>query len=1098
MASKKKHLGERTTGERIKRSAPNKPKTPLIQPISLQTFSVVGIGASAGGLEAFRQLLEHLPTDTGMAFVFVQHLDPTHESILAELLSKATDMPVKQVKHGMRVESDSVYVIPPNTNMAIENGALLLSPREALRGQHRPIDYFLRSLAVEKRDRAVGVILSGTASDGTRGLEAINAEGGITIVQDEKSARYDGMPRSAIKAGCVDFVLAPERIAEELARLAQHHHLGAIEVARREELLRSYKESGVGAESLDEILWLAHELDGVDFGHYQTSVIQQSITRRMTLLKLDGLSAYADYLCDHKEEAEKLYQDTLAGMTGFFPDPATFDVLKEKVFPELVKKRAGDEPLRVWMVGCLTGEKAYSIAIAFLEFSENRGEHIPIQIFATDLNSGAIERARSGLYSPNIVNDVSPERLRRFFVNTRRGYQIIKQVRGMCVFARHNILTDPPFSRIDMVLCRDLLFRLTPAMRKKAIHTLHYSLKPSGFLLLGSSETVGLFTKLFKQEDEKRKIYSRIPGTSRMRFIFLPVAGPIEKGEVGRRAIRILEEVEVDSDTQPESNQAEAPKGGRGREGERGTASAKLSEAQLRRNLQATRKHLRTVIEQHETYAEELQSANAELQSSNEELQSVSEELETAKQELLLRNEQLKRDKVKLRLRTRLIESSVEPIYIWDFDKGIIEWNQGCERLYGYTRAEAVGRNDYELLRIVYSLPLEALNERLAARGEWTGELRQTTKDGREVIVESRKTLTETNGRRLALVTNRDITARKQAEDRLRESEERFRMLADSAPMPIWINGADAGCEFVNKAYLDFLGKTLAEVQGFGWQPHAHPDDRDRYTSSYLEAFNARAPFHCQARFLNSEGKYRWLNSVGLPRFSASGEFLGYAGASPDITEIKQAELNAQFINQLDLAFSRLADPDEIIQLTTSKLGEYLGVARCRVGEKIPALSLVVVHEEWEGWLHGATSTAGEYHIGDFAAPELQRALENGEVAIVNDVKTDPRTRDFATNYEPFGVGAFIVVPSLHDKQWETTLSVDQPQARDWRTEEAQLMRDVCVRLGLDLNQARTVEALRESEARARRTMADQMVAGVAECDAAGRFMLVNQRYCDT
>src|SRR5215475_12733376 len=403
MASKKKHLGERTTGERIKRSAPKKPKTLLTQLIPLQTVPVVGIGASAGGLEAFRQLLQNLPTDTGMAFVFVQHLDPTHESILAELLSKATDMPVKQVKHGMLVEPDCVYVIPRNTNMAIENGALRLSPREAPRGQHHPIDYFLRSLAVDKRDRAIGVILSGTASDGTRGLEAINAEGGITIAQDEKTARYDGMPHSAINAGCVDFVLAPERIAEELARLSQHYHGGAVEAARREELLRSYKESGVGAESLDEILLLAHELDGVDFSHYQPSVIQQSITRRMTLLKLDGLNAYADYLCDHNEEAEKLYQDTLTGETGFFRDPETFDALKEKVFPELVKKRAGDEPLRVWIVGCLNGEEAYSIAIALLEFTENRCEHIPIQIFATDLNSGAIEHARLGLYSPNTM-----------------------------------------------------------------------------------------------------------------------------------------------------------------------------------------------------------------------------------------------------------------------------------------------------------------------------------------------------------------------------------------------------------------------------------------------------------------------------------------------------------------------------------------------------------------------------------------------------------------------------------------------------------------------------------------------------------------------
>src|SRR5215510_14733672 len=254
MGTKKKHAKEGT-----ERSARRKPKTPLIQPVTPQSFSVVGIGASAGGLEAFKQLLAHLPNDTGVAFVFVQLLDPTRESILAELLSKATDMPVKEVKHGMRVEPNCVYVIPRNANMSLAQGALRLSPREETRGQHRPIDYFMRSLAEENGARAIGVILSGTASDGTLGLEAIKAEGGITIAQDEKTAKYNGMPRSAINAGCVDFVLPPERIAEALARLARHPHVGAIEAARREELLPPYGDSGADGDSLDEILWLAHE-----------------------------------------------------------------------------------------------------------------------------------------------------------------------------------------------------------------------------------------------------------------------------------------------------------------------------------------------------------------------------------------------------------------------------------------------------------------------------------------------------------------------------------------------------------------------------------------------------------------------------------------------------------------------------------------------------------------------------------------------------------------------------------------------------------------------------------------------------------------------
>jgi two-component system, chemotaxis family, CheB/CheR fusion protein len=670
MASKKKN-----SKRGIKRGAHNEPETFQSHPAQNRTFTVVGIGASAGGLEAFRQLLEHLPTDTGMAFVLVQHLDPKHESLLAELLSEATKMSVKKVKDGMRVEPDCVYVIPRNTNMAIENGALRLSPREAPRGKHRPIDHFLRSLALEKRDLAIGVILSGTDSDGTRGLEVIKVEGGITFAQDEKTAEYDGMPRSAINAGCVDFVLPPERIAEELARLARHSNDAAAGASRREDLLPLYGEIGAGADGLDEILWLAHEVGGVDISYYQPDIIRQSLTRRMSLLNLGGLNAYADHLCDHREEAEKLYLDVGAGVTGFFRDPEIFEALKEKVFPELVKQRAGDEPLRFWIVGCSTGEEAYSIAIAFLEFTENRGEHIPIKIFATDLDNEAITRARACLYSQSIVNDVSPERLRRFFVKTGRDYQISKQVRVMCVFARHNILTDPPFLHIDMVLCRDLLFRLTPAMRKKAIHMLHYSLKPSGLLLPGSSEAVGEFTNLFKLENEKRKIYSRMPGPSSIQFGFLSGADTMEIAELRRRAIQILEETDVDSAARREADQAETAKAGRGRVANHRPTSAKLSEAKSRRKLEDTREYLRLVIKKHEAYAEELESANEELQSSNEELRCVSEELETAKQELQLRNEQLIHDKEKLRLQTSLIESSVEPIYIWDFDKDIVEWN---------------------------------------------------------------------------------------------------------------------------------------------------------------------------------------------------------------------------------------------------------------------------------------------------------------------------------------------------------------------------------------------------------------------------------------
>ncbi|MGH9850237.1 MAG: chemotaxis protein CheB [Blastocatellia bacterium] len=552
-APPKKSATRKTSTGRTKRATRKEANATPVQPSQNQTFPVAGIGASAGGLEAFRRLLEHLPTDTGMAFVLVQHLDPAHESILAELLSKSTRMPVSEVADGLAVEPDHVYVIPRNTNMAIAQGALRLLPREATRGQHRPIDFFLRSLAEEQSNRAIGVILSGTASDGTLGLEAIKAEGGITFAQDEKSAKYDGMSRSAVAAGCVDFVLPPHRIAEELARLASHPYVGAAGAARLDELSPADEPEVGGGDSFNRILQLLRKATGVDFSHYKSNTVRRRIRRRMALHKLDELEDYAGYLRNHQEEVGNLYQDILIRVTSFFRDPETFEALKEEVFPGLVKQRASDEPLRVWVIGCSTGEEAYSIAIAFLEFAGDRAEHIPIQVFATDLNDAAIERARTGIYPPSLTNDVSPERLRRFFVKNDGGYQVSKPIRDMCVFARQNVVTDPPFSRIDLVSCRNLLIYLEPVLQKKVIPALHYALKPSGSLLLGASETVGSFTDLFKLEDRKHKLYSKKPGLSRMQFIYTPGAHSMEKVEADRKTVRAGEVVAIEFDAQREA-----------------------------------------------------------------------------------------------------------------------------------------------------------------------------------------------------------------------------------------------------------------------------------------------------------------------------------------------------------------------------------------------------------------------------------------------------------------------------------------------------------------------------------------------------------------
>jgi two-component system, chemotaxis family, CheB/CheR fusion protein len=472
-------------------------------------FPVVGVGASAGGLEAFTQMLGALPLDTGMAFVLVQHLAPTHASLLSEILARATEMPVMEVQDDRRVEPNRIYVLPPDRNMTISQGVLQLSPRKEARGQHRPIDLFFRSLAEDQKERAIGVVLSGTATDGTLGLAEIKAEGGITFAQDD-TAQQSSMPRSAVASGCVDFVLAPDGIAREIARIARHPQVALAAPPRRK--------APAGEPNPGTILETVRKVTGVDFTQYKASSLNRRINRRMVLHRMESLRDYGRFLQENPEEVEALFQDILINVTRFFRDPETFQALKATILPGLFDNRSLDEPLRVWVVGCSTGEEAYSLAITLAELAEARGSRLPIQVFATDLNGAGIEKARAGVYPKSIENDVSPERLRRFFAEVDGSYRISKSVRDMCVFARHNVLIDPPFSQIDLISCRNLLIYLEPVLQQKVVPLLHYALKPAGFLLLGSSETLGAYRDLFEAADAQHKCYSKKPSSRRAAF----------------------------------------------------------------------------------------------------------------------------------------------------------------------------------------------------------------------------------------------------------------------------------------------------------------------------------------------------------------------------------------------------------------------------------------------------------------------------------------------------------------------------------------------------------------------------------------------------
>src|SRR5579859_3533646 len=472
-------------------------------------FPIVGIGASAGGMEAFKELLSHLPAITGMAYVFVQHLAPTHESLLPELLARATKMPVSLIQEQMRVEPDHVYVIPPNVTMTLDSGVFCLSRRIQSEKPHLSIDAFFYSLAEQQQSQAIGVLLSGTGSDGTLGLEAIKEAGGMTFAQDEAQARYPQMPQSAIAAGGVDVTLPLEGIASELVRISRHPYLHTTDGKGLQE--GSVDES-LDMQALPHLFSFLQNKKGVDFSAYKPSMLTRRIQRRMTLQQMEPLSAYAASLPDRPTEVEALYQDLLIHVTSFFRDPLLFQTLTQRVFPHMVERHKPEEALRLWVAGCSTGEEVYSLAICLLEFLEEQNVKLPIQIFATDANETVLKRARTGIYPSHALLPVSPQRLQRYFERRGESYQINKSIRDLCIFAEQNILKDPPFSRIDLLSCRNLLIYLQPAFQEKILHLCHYALKPYGFLLLGTSETVGTSADLFTLVEKKMPLYARKEG----------------------------------------------------------------------------------------------------------------------------------------------------------------------------------------------------------------------------------------------------------------------------------------------------------------------------------------------------------------------------------------------------------------------------------------------------------------------------------------------------------------------------------------------------------------------------------------------------------
>lgn len=497
-------------------------------------FPVVGIGASAGGLDAVKTFLRALPAKSGMAYVFVQHLSPVHESLLPEILQKVAHFPVQKITDNIHLEPDNLYIIPQNKIVTATDGVLKLAPLDEKHTKSNTIDLFFSSLGVVHQSFAVGVVLSGALRDGTLGLQVIKSYGGLTFAQDEGSAAFDSMPKSAIAAGAVDFVLPPEKIAEHLVAINFPFHMDYSSGEVSDTLPEHDK------EIFKQILTVLRVRRSVDFTYYKQSTLKRRIIRRMALVKIEKPLEYLSFLREYKSEQDALYNDMLISVTHFFRDPQSFEVLCDNIFPALLSKKNINEALRIWIAGCATGEEAYSMAICLQEQLGDKAAAMKIQIFATDISETAIAKARTGIYRQTELDGVSTSRLQQFFTKIDGSFQVNKAIRDMCVFAHHNLLKDPPFSKIDLVSCRNVMIYLEPVLQKRALTTFHYSLNEGGYLILGKSETIGNSTDIFTTYNSTEKIYSRKGPLGR----FMAVSSPGNE-----RAFR-----EIDKSVQKESN----------------------------------------------------------------------------------------------------------------------------------------------------------------------------------------------------------------------------------------------------------------------------------------------------------------------------------------------------------------------------------------------------------------------------------------------------------------------------------------------------------------------------------------------------------------
>ncbi len=779
---------------------------------------VVCVGASAGGLEALIALFKSLPKNTTAAFVVIQHLQPQHKSQLSEILSRETSLNVREAKNNTKVEPAHVYAIPSNTAMSISKGRLKIGGRiKSVGGQYLPINYFMTSLAKDQKQKAIGIILSGTGSDGTIGAKAIKDEGGLVFAQNEDTAHYFGMPESVINSHVANYVLAPKQMGQKLTHLTTHGYSNHP---------KSNTKIFDKQSDLNRILILLRDLTGVDFIHYKQTTIGRRIARRMMFHKIKNHVDYYKYLKKNPAEADILRKDILIPVTFFFRDPKLFAVLRKKAFPFIMNKRSSQNPIRLWVPACSSGQEAYSFAIALYEFLEERKMKPYIQVFGTDLSEALIEKARAGLYTDDISAQVSAERLRRFFVKTETGYKIVKHIRDLCIFSKHDIVGNPPLSNMDIVSCRNLLIYLDTFLQNKALSILHYALKPKGFLVLGTAESITAAANLFTAIDKKQKIYSknRLLGVTtaaaeRPVTVFAAAEAykakkedPSKQSLVTPLMAALLKEAKIAKHYDPKAAGSDKIIIG----------NAQMDVARLRKEFTRTAENLKALSEEKDTFNEELKAANEEIQSSNEELQSMNEELETSKEEiqstneeLLTTNEELQNKNIELTHAnddlSNVFSSTNIPIIIVGNDLRIKRFTPMARKVMNLIPTDV----ERPIGDIKLNIDIVNLEELILSVIEDMAqkELEAKDKDGRWYSVRIRPYRTLDNKIDGAVITMVDIDAIKRSREEVQGALNYSQAIIETMKEPLLVLDKDVRILSANKAFYDAFKTKASDVE---------------------------------------------------------------------------------------------------------------------------------------------------------------------------------------------------------------------------------------------------------------------------------------------